>query len=136
MKIDTILRDARKSVSRFCYEECGSYCCRKGYLVVSKIQADLISGNRFIEFQSKHIIKVLGNQTYSFYIGNPEFSCPSLKENKCMVHTKKNRPQACKEFPIFLVNNIVRFSSRCPAVVLNKFYPYIKKIMKLGYIID
>ncbi len=128
-----MLNKARKSISKFCIDECHAYCCRKGYLVLTEKEAKLITKKENL-IESKNI-KKLDNGNYSLYLGGIGMPCPSLKkEFECGIHDKRARPKTCKDFPIFVLDEkTVKFSSRCLAVKLNMFYPYVKKLISEGY---
>ena len=132
MDVEKIAKKARKSISKFCSEECRSYCCRKGYLVLTSSQADLVTQKKKKDYEDKKLLKGIKEGRYSLYIGNKDFPCPSLKDFKCLIHRNRNRPDACKQFPIFVHGNTIKLSSRCPAVIGNLFYPYIKKFIAAG----
>ena len=132
MDAEAIAKQARKSIGRFCIEECKAYCCRKGYLILKPGQLDLVTqGNKAI---LAHILKQLSNGDYSMYMGSPGLPCPSLNSDfTCKIHKKRNRPQACKDFPLFIKGNLIILSSRCLAVKQNLFYPFIRRLQLLGY---
>ena len=119
MEIETLAKEARNSIGEFCMEECKSYCCRKGYLSLSKKEAALLSDNRIDEWVKKRLLHKLGKKYF-----------------KCTVHKDPNRPKACQNYPIFIKGNKIRLSSRCLAVNADKLYPYISQFLKLGYKIE
>jgi Fe-S-cluster containining protein len=133
MNVDRVLQKARKSISIFCAQECKSYCCRKGYLVLSGKEIDIVTQNRRAELEKKKLLSSLDNGKRSLYMGNYENPCPSLLDCKCIIHKKKHRPKACKEFPIILKDNTIFFSTRCLAVKQNFFYALISRLKHLGY---
>lgn len=134
MDAEKIADEARNSISRYCIEECRSYCCRKGYLVITSEQADLILQGRRKEFEEKGVMKKIGENKYSLFLGNYDMTCPSLqKDYTCKVHKDPLRPKACQQFPLFLIGQTIRLSPRCPAVKENKLYPYVKQLLSLGY---
>jgi len=57
MDVEKIAKKARKSISKFCSEECRSYCCRKGYLVLTPSQADLVTQKKKKEYEDKKLLK-------------------------------------------------------------------------------
>jgi len=126
MTAEEIANKARKSISTYCYKECKAYCCRKGYLVLTKKQLNLITKNN----PGKDQIKPLVFNTFSLNLSQ---SCPSLKDFKCVIHKNKDRPDTCKQFPVFIEKDTVRLSSRCPAIKEGLFYPYIYEWIALGY---
>lgn len=133
MNAETIARKARKSISRFCIEECRSYCCRKGYLVLTKKETELITQNQINKYEKQGALKKLNENAYSLCLSKLENGCPRLENFKCTIHQRKNRPAACKEFPLFIQGKKITLSQRCPAVRNNLFYPYIHQLIKIGY---
>ena len=121
-----LLNKARKSISNFCINECKSYCCRKGYLIVNKKQLNKIT------HKNKEPAEVKQIQEDKFSL-NLNKTCPSLKENKCTIYKSKNRPGICHEFPIKQYDNKILLSSRCLAVKSNLFFPFTKKLKLKGY---
>jgi len=132
-KAEKIAKAARKSISRFCFEDCKAYCCRKGYLNLAPGNIELVTQGRRKELEDKNIISKLSEFNYSLYLGNHDVYCPSLKDNKCIIHKSSKRPLACKNFPLFLEGSNLRLSNRCLAVKNGLLFPYIHKLIKLGY---
>jgi Fe-S-cluster containining protein len=126
---------ARNSISNYCITECKAYCCRKGYLVLTSKQADLIMDSK--NTKDRKCLKKTGkksNSKIALNLGYNNQDCPSLKNYKCIIHNNKCRPTACKEFPIFIWGKKrIRLSNRCPAVREDLFYPYIAKFKLMGY---
>ncbi len=135
MDAEYIANKARKAISKFCYEECHAYCCRKGYLILTHKEADLVTQRHTREMIASKMINELKDGKLSMYMGKTDSPCPSLKDYKCAIHTRKNRPLVCRQFPIFIEDKVVRLSHRCPAVGSGLFYPYITKWKSLGYTI-
>ena len=133
MNAEHIARKARRSISRYCYEECKSYCCRKGYLPVKKNEVDAVTQGRKEELMRKGVLKKIKDEKYSLYMGDYDAPCPSLFDYKCLIHKKKNRPDACKQFPLFIEGCLIKLSPRCPAVKEGLFYPYVSQLLRLGY---
>lgn len=131
-KAERIAKEARKSIWTFCVEECRAYCCRKGYLVLQEDEVDIVMNGKMAEYEGS--LKKLGNGKYSLNMGKLNMPCPCLGADfGCRIHDKRKRPLACKEFPLFIKGNHIILSSRCLAVQQDKFFPYIKKLMKEGY---
>jgi Fe-S-cluster containining protein len=130
--IERIANKARKDVGKFCYEECGAYCCRKGYLVMNRKQADIVTKGKTDDLEKTDALKKLSEDKYSLNLNK---TCPSLDttELKCTIHKKLIRPQPCKDFPVFIKEGSVILSSRCPAVRNGFFFPYEKKFIRLGF---
>jgi Fe-S-cluster containining protein len=136
MDAEKIADKARKAIGKFCMEECKAYCCRKGYLNFGPESVDIICQGRKDELEEKKTLAKIKDGKYSLYLGNYDQPCPSLKDYKCMIHKNPKRPLACKQFPVFLEGRTLRLSSRCLAVKQGLLYPYIKKILSLGYTIS
>ena len=101
------------------------FCCRKGFLVVTKDELDEMANVGFCD------LKRLPSGDYSVYLG--ERGCPCLNDFKCLIHKSPNRPKVCGKFPIFIEGDTVRVSGRCLAVREGLLYPYIAKLKSLGY---
>lgn len=126
----------RKSLSEYCIKECKSYCCRKGYLIVSEEELNLIVGDEKKKqklLKEKNIREMLGGK-YSINFESC-LGCPglSLKSFKCKIYKNEKRSKTCKEFPIFISGNKIKISGRCPAKRDNKFFKFEKQAKKLGY---
>lgn len=135
MDAQQIAKQARKSISKYCIEECKAYCCRKGYLILTEKECELVALGRKADLITKNLLKHLPASKYSLNIGSKDAPCPCLKDFMCTIHKRKYRPTVCKDFPLFLENNEIRLSTRCPAVTAGLFYPYVHRLIKLGYTI-
>ena len=71
---------------------------------------------------------------YTLFFKDNNHICPSLIDNMCVIHKNRGRPKTCKEFPIYKKNDLIMFSSQCPAVIDNLLFSYIKKLFAKGYI--
>jgi Fe-S-cluster containining protein len=133
-KINRIANQARNSIGNYCINECKSFCCRNGYLVIRENSINLVTQGKKDEFIKKGNLKPLKDGKYSLLLGDHKEPCPSLdiKTFCCKIHKSKLRPKPCREFPMFIEEDIIKLSPRCPAIRENKLYPYIKKLMKLG----
>jgi Fe-S-cluster containining protein len=129
MNAEKIAEKARKSLSKFCIEECKSYCCRKGYLVLNNDEVDIVTQGRKIELEEKKILRKINEEKYSLFIE----PCPSFKDDKCLIHGNKKRPKNCKDYPLFIEGTNVKLSPRCPAVKMGLLYPYTMQLVRLGY---
>ncbi len=117
-------------MNTFCFEECKSYCCRKGYLVLTKEESEVVAGEKLESLIVKDVVKKTDDDNYSLHI-NP---CPSLKDNKCSIHKDPKRPTVCREFPIFLWSNkVIHVSNRCLFVKQGLLYPYLAELKLKGY---
>ncbi|HIH52177.1 YkgJ family cysteine cluster protein [Candidatus Pacearchaeota archaeon] len=133
-EVNKIISNARKSIGKFCIEECNAYCCRKGYILINERQLNLlVEEKEQIELKKENKLKELSFSgkfmlDFSNYLGG----CPKLKGTKCSIHSSLERPKVCQEFPIFLLGNNLRISSKCPAHQKNMFFPFIKQLEGLG----
>jgi Fe-S-cluster containining protein len=126
--------EARRFIGDFCYTECHAYCCRKGYLILKPDEVvHVVQKNKDVLI-AKGSLRKLDNGNYSLFLGAHD--CPSLRDYKCLIHQNSKRPDACRQFPIFLQDYRIRLSSRCLAVKMNKLYPYITAMIKLGCTLD
>lgn len=125
--MDELINSARDSLGGYCYNECNSYCCKKGTLNVKKSDVDRC------QVLKEHFIKIGLNESNKFSLVLP---CPALQNNLCSTY--ETRPQICRDFPIFVDHErkIITFSNKCPAVLENKFYPFIRQINALGYKVE
>lgn len=130
----TVIADkARNSISKYCFEDCHAYCCRKGYLVLKPEEVDTVTQNRKDELIQKGILKKL-KDNYSLFMGNYEQPCPSLNEKfQCMIHKNPFRSKVCGDFPLFIEGDLIRVSIRCLAANEGLLYPYVKQLIELGF---
>ena len=126
---------ARASISDFCINECGAYCCRKGYIMVRQHQL-----NQMATKERQKLLEDEGKLREFSFSGKIQIDftnslggCPALKDNMCSIHKNPERPKVCHEFPIFIIGDKVKISLKCPAHQQNKFYPYIKQFIDLGF---
>ena len=96
------------------------------------MQANLIL-KKSLPSDITQILKKIDSNKFSL---NMNSGCPMLKDFKCTIHKNKNRPEACKQFPIFIEGKTIRLSQRCPAVKEGLLYPFIKKMISQGYVLD
>lgn len=138
MEIQEIAKEARNSISDYCMHECNGYCCRKGYLLLSEDELNLLAGDKRQELEDKEFIKKQEDNKFSLNFSNHLGSCPQLKDSKCMIHKNSKRPSTCDKFPIFVdeEKKEIRLSPRCFAVKENKLYPYIHQFIELGFKIN
>jgi Fe-S-cluster containining protein len=133
MNIEILVQEARNSISRFCYEECNAYCCKKGYLILSEEEIELmIIRDKEGLIKEKSLYK-MPDDKYAFNLNNKFGFCPRLVDNKCTIHKHPNRSLTCKKFPIFVFAKSIKLSNRCLAVREGKLYAYIHKFKKMGY---
>ncbi len=132
MNVNEIANKARNVISDYCINECHSYCCRKGFLMLSDEEVSLMIGNKKEGLEKDgFLIKTKEGNAFDLSGG-----CPSLKDNKCLIHKNEKRNSACKDFPIFIKNKVIGISDRCPAKKEGLFYPYEHEFLKMGYKIE
>lgn len=122
---EKILEAARASLSEFCSEECMAFCCRRGYLAITSEQAKPLLKLVKDPADAK---TVLERTSISLKKG-----CPALVDNKCSIYSE--RPQVCRDYPIFVKGKELRVSSYCTAVMDGKLYPYIAMLLKRGFVL-
>lgn len=127
-KAQLIAKRARESISSYCIDECGAYCCRKGQLTLNVDNVLLFVDTVAIGVNNKTIKKLKFD-----YILDMNKGCPNLDGAKCKIHTNVNRPTVCLEFPLFLESGIVRLSPKCPAIQAGKMYPFVTELINCGY---
>ncbi|MCW8966411.1 MAG: YkgJ family cysteine cluster protein [Candidatus Pacearchaeota archaeon] len=133
-EIQKIVNGTLRNLSDYCINECKSFCCRKGYLILRREEVDLVIGAKEKELVKNDDLKEMLNGKYSLNLDNCFGGCPQLREDfKCMIHENQKRPDTCKNFPIFVVGKEIKISSRCPAKRENKFFCFVKEAERLGY---
>lgn len=115
--------------------ECMAYCCKKGFLLLSESQKELVVGKNSKLLESQGSLKRQDNGSFSLNFNNSLGGCPSLSGSKCTIHKDPSRPRTCDTFPIFINEETkeIRLSPRCFAVKENKLYPFIREASSLGY---
>ncbi|MFW6014573.1 MAG: YkgJ family cysteine cluster protein [Candidatus Nanoarchaeia archaeon] len=126
MEINELAEKARNSLGSYCFEYCKAYCCRKGYLIINKEEAEIITGNRIEEYIEMKKLKQNRN-SYVLYLSG---GCPALKDFKCTLHKDPNRPYMCREFPVFVKGDCIFVAERCHAK--ERFYPVFSEAKRLG----
>lgn len=135
MNIQELATLARQSISEYCMYDCQAYCCRKGFLILSRDELDLLVGSKRADLEQKDFIKPQDDGAFSLNLGNHLGSCPQLANSKCRIHKDPARPSTCEKFPIFIdeEKKEVRLSPRCFAVKENKLYAFTHDCMQLGF---
>ena len=135
MDAEAIADEARKSIGKFCIEECRAFCCRKCYLVLEEDEVDVVVQGRKTELEGKGLLKRLASGKYSLNMGTSDMPCPSLDliTFKCGIHTHPKRPMTCRNFPLFIKGKKIMLSPRCLAVRRGMFYPSIVRLKMMGY---
>mgnify|MGYP006291316507 CR=1 FL=1 len=130
---EDIARRARESLSRFCMEECKSYCCRKGHLTLNKKEVDTVFREAGEDAKRTFLLKQAVKDSFVLELKCDDSGCPCFMEGKCIIHKDPGRPKVCQDYPVFVVGDMIRLSSRCLAVRLNMLYPFVKEWMNAGY---
>lgn len=130
MDVNTVSNKARKFISKYCINECKSFCCRKGFLIITQKESDLITSGKTEEFEKSGIAIEIDEKSYALDLGK---GCPSFKNSKCIIHTNPKRPKVCQDYPLFIEDKSIRFSEGCPAVRNKMFYSFEKQFLELGY---
>ncbi len=132
MDAESIAKIARKAISQFCIEECKAFCCRKGYLIMTHNEAELVTQGRLEELKQCGMITITSTGKYAMNMGVLG-GCPSLVDYKCTIHKRRLRPDTCRKFPIFIEGNNIKISSRCFAAKAGLLYPFIARMKAAGY---
>ena len=123
-KAEELAIRARESISSYCYTECLAFCCRRGYLLLSEKEVALLC----LDIKDLHIMPIDKR-----YIFNLSKGCPNLVEYKCKIHKNPDRPNVCKEFPLFIHYNTIILTEDCPAVKDNQLYPFLAEFKAMGF---
>lgn len=132
-KIDKLIEETLKELSYFCVKECKSFCCRNGFLILNQKELDFLCGFKKEKLISEAKIQEKMFGKYLLNLNNSLGGCPQLKNFKCLIHKRPDRPKTCKEFPIFVLDNKIKISSRCLAKSENKFFKFEIEAKKLGF---
>ena len=132
-EVEQILDESRNGISQYCIDECHSYCCRKGYLVLSPEEMEVTMQDQKEKYLKKSLLKLMPDGNWSLFMGDKDYSCPSLKGNMCMIHKNPLRSDTCRVFPISIVDGVINQSRRCPARWNRKLYPYVAQLVNMGF---
>jgi len=132
-EIERLADEARLAISDYCINECHSFCCRKGFIILNDDEVDLMIAEKKELLLNEKSLKPLKDGTFSLNFSNSLGGCPSLIDGKCSVHTNPRRSNTCRKFPVFVRENTVHLSSRCPAVRAGLLYAYEHAFIKLGF---
>ncbi len=134
--INTLLDEARFSLTEYCTNVCKSGCCKKGKLLLqTKDEVDLVVGDSS-EVKKAIEINVLEKQETGNFHYNLEKvgQCKNLCENGlCSVYKNPSRPVICHDYPLFKVGEYVITASNCMAVQNNILDSKLSEIKKLGF---
>jgi Fe-S-cluster containining protein len=135
LKAEKLARAARKSLGSYCHTECLAYCCRGGYLLLSEEEVGLMRNTKREALRMMPLRSKNDAVRYIFNLGRRPEGCPNLRAYKCVIHKNPKRPNACKDFPLFIFKKTIIVTDECPAVNENKLYPYLAKFKALGFTI-
>jgi hypothetical protein len=71
---------ARESLSSYCYLECKAHCCRKGYLLLTAKEVDLMQNTRKEDLKIIPVQMELDKRGYVFNLGLRADGCPKPKK--------------------------------------------------------
>lgn len=126
----SLIDAARSSLGDYCINICKAQCCKSGFLLLKnqfEIQGVLKKKEQY-SIKNK-FLKKNWDGTYSFFLGNDKFHCPSLKGTKCTIYNEKYRPKACSDFPLFVYGKSI-VTGDCPAIkekIIDKYLDELKK---------
>ncbi|MBN2880872.1 YkgJ family cysteine cluster protein [Candidatus Woesearchaeota archaeon] len=114
--MDKLISFIRTDIGRFC-SQCHSKCCSVGKIIISKKELDCFTKKVFIE-RSDGLFEVV-----------LKTGCPELKSD-CLCNIYPNRPEICREYPIFRHANLILVSSICPYI--HEYDEQLEELKKLG----
>lgn len=132
-EINSILNEARNSISDYCINDCKALCCRKGKLLLqNEMEVKFICQGKENKFSKRKILQKTKDNNFTY--NHERVKCPYLTNDfKCSEWKNPNRPQVCKDFPLFFSQNkFIITASICPAVQNNLFESYLKKLEDKG----
>lgn len=124
---------ARSSLGDYCINICKAQCCKSGFLLLKdqfEIQGVLKKKEQY-SIKNK-FLKKNWDGTYSFFLGNSKFNCPSLKGTICTIYYEKYRPLACSNFPLFVYGKSI-VTGNCPAIKEGIIDNYLEELKQKGY---
>jgi len=133
VNINRILYLARVSISDFCINDCKAKCCKVGKLILlNDDEINFMTNGNVDMFLKNGVLCRTEQGNYTF--NHSKFKCPFLKDdNTCSVWKDLRRPQVCKDFPLFFVQNKFIFTADiCPAIKNGMLNSYLKKLEKFG----
>lgn len=100
---------------------------------MEETEVDAVTQGRRKELFERGVLTMTKHGKYAMNMSMLETGCPSLKDYKCTIHTRRKRPDTCRQFPIFLEGKTVKVSTRCLASKQGLFYPYLARLSRMGY---
>lgn len=137
--INEFLDEMRNSLTEYCVLKCKSKCCKKGKLLIQS-QKELFSIIKLEDTKKLYEdnIIILHPKTDNwFYLDHEKMGgCPKLLENNyCSIHNNLDRPQICRDFPIFLKEKYIITADFCPAIKENLLERELNELKEMGFII-
>lgn len=130
--INEKLDEIRNSLGPYCMNECKAKCCKMGKLLLqnNKEYETIIPKEKEEEYIKKEII-VQNPQTKNVYFDHEKVGgCRHLKGVMCGIYQNPNKPQICRDFPIFKVGDYIMSSSFCQAVENKILDEQLEKVAK------
>ncbi|MBW3012026.1 YkgJ family cysteine cluster protein [Candidatus Woesearchaeota archaeon] len=123
----TLVDEARNSLGEFCSAKCNAHCFKHGFLELSERELVKIIHDRLYNFDISRINDI-AYARHSLKLGK-DIPCPCLKKNKCTIYA--DRPQCCRDFPLFVNGKMIAVAPDCPGIDILK--PYLKKLEDIGF---
>lgn len=129
-QINVELDKIRDSLGSYCMNECRAKCCKMGKLLLqNNKEFDLIVPKEKIEQYEQEKIIEQNPKTKNVYFDHEKVGgCQHLKGVMCGVYKNPDKPQICRDFPIFKVGNYIMTSSFCQAVENNILDKELEKV--------
>ena len=131
MDDDQLLDEARSSIGWFCMSECKALCCRKGSVPLrDTAEVDVVVDGMSQEWKELKLLTKEDNGLHLLHV--EKHGCPRLTQDfKCSVYDK--RPQACRDFPLYVLGKKIVAAAWCPAVQKGLFEKHFDELKKRGF---
>lgn len=96
--VQQLIDDIANSLTPYC-RECGAACCNAGRIALDQKSA-------------KFFAKKINHN--GFDVIDLESGCEHLKNGACAIYP--DRPQTCRQFPLFLRHKTLFVATCCPAI--------------------
>lgn len=126
---EALLDAARASIGSFCFEECGSRCCRRGKLNIDETDVARLFANGAARKKAQGEGTLRAEESGMFTLALDK-GCPMLDALlRCGKYSV--RPQICRDYPLF------RFGQRvvvapCPAAEAGKLEQFFAELRRRG----
>jgi len=144
----SLIEQWRKEVLGPTCRICSGSCCSYNFQLTTS-QVKLIFGEEVLTLvpgditeRNKHLFNyrgepLVGNRIGDTYITqfDGEDFCPQFKEGRCAIHEHPNRPDTCKQYPIYvdLEKRTIEFHDYCLATGLPKIAGLCVKALEKSY---